>query len=101
MSDSPSEVPSPVPSAHPSLSCPDVAIVDFEVSGNGTKLNRGDYVGQEWNDRFGFIVDALATCGGFTPQSRARIFDTANPGDSQLEGDPDLGSPNRYVQVPR
>ena len=88
-----------IPSAAPSESCSDVVVVDFEASGNGTRLSRGDYVGDDWSERYGFVVDALATCGGFTPGSKARIFDTANPGSSQLDGDPDLGSPNRYVVV--
>ena len=70
-------------------------VVDFETDGNGNPLQKGDYVGNEWSSLAGFTVDATATCGGHTPDSKARIFDTSDPGTNQQTGDADLGSPNR------
>ena len=45
------------------------------------------------------MIDALATCGGFTPESKARIFDTSHPGSAR-DGDPDMGSPNTRCEIP-
>lgn len=61
---------------------------------NRTFLNAGDYVGEDWLEEFGMTVFAVSTIGGFTPDGNARIFDTSDP-----EGDFDLGSPNRYVEI--
>ena len=85
----------PTPAPTPAGPCTDVVNIDFETSGDGTALNRGDYVGDNWKDNFGFVITAFAACSGFTPDAKARIFDTANPGTSQADGDPDLGSPNK------
>lgn len=74
-------------------------LLDFETTGDGTPLNGGDYVGDsEWlTGSYSLIISANTTDGGFTPNDRVRIFNTSNPGTNQLNGDPDLGSPNRYV----
>ena len=94
------DVPSSAPSSSsaPSAFCRERALIDFETDGNGAQLNAGDFVGDDWFDKYQITVTATATIGGFTPNGDARIFDTANPGESQQGGDPDLGSPNRYVQ---
>jgi hypothetical protein len=74
-------------------------LLDFETAGDGSPLNGGDYVGDtEWlTGSYSLIISANTTDGGFTPNDRVRIFNTSNPGTNQLNGDPDLGSPNRYV----
>ena len=90
-----SVTPSDSPSQHPTRFCSDTAFIDFEKRGDGTSLTRGDYVGDDWSTTHGFVVSALATCGGYTPDSKARIFDTSAPGTTNLDGDPDLGSPNK------
>ena len=83
------------PTAAPVSQCTDIVVVDFETDGNGNPIQKGDYVGNEWSSLAGFTVEATATCGGYTPDSKARIFDTSDPGTNQQNGDPDLGSPNR------
>jgi len=80
----------PVPST-----CSVISVVDFDKFGNGTNSSGGDYVKNEWLESNGFSIDALSTCGGFTPNGMARIFNTSSPGLTQKEGDPDLGSPNQ------
>jgi hypothetical protein len=81
----------------PTQDCARRIVIDFETAGNGTGLNRGDYVADDWFVAYGLSISAFATMGGYVPGNKARIFDTSNPGTSQLDGDPDLGSPHRYV----
>jgi hypothetical protein len=69
-------------------------ILDFETAGNGTALERGAYVGDEWIEAYGFTLTVFAAVGGFIPGNKARVFDTSTP-----SGDTDLGSPHRYVQI--
>ena len=64
-------------------------MIGFDVAGNRTFLNGGDYVSEDWLERFGVTVSAVTTIGGFTSDGKARIFDTSDP-----VGDIDLGSPN-------
>jgi hypothetical protein len=85
----------PTTTSAPSQECVERVLIDFETAGDGNKLMRGDYVSNEWSSAYGFTISAFATLGGFTPGDKARIFDTSNPGTSQLDGDPDLGSPHR------
>ena len=94
MTDSPTDEPSSFSSFAPTQICADLARIDFEKSGNGTLLDKGDYVSDDWSASNGVFIEALATCGGYTPWSKARIFDTAKPGKHAARGDPDLGSPN-------
>jgi hypothetical protein len=70
-----------------------VDVVDFDISGKGDVIPGGSYVSDEWYVPFGMNITALATCGGFTPNGKARIFNTSDP--DNLVIDPDLGSPNR------
>ena len=65
--------------------------LDFERKQDGTKLVAGVYVQNEWLSSYGLMID---TAGGYSPSSKARIFDTGNPGINPFDNDPDLGSPN-------
>ena len=85
----------PMMTPMPSQSCSMPTTIDFGTSGDGMELNKGDYVGSEWSDKYGFIIEAISGCGGHTPDGKARIFDTSDPGTNQQNGDTDLGSPNR------
>jgi hypothetical protein len=67
--------------------------IDFSTKGNGEVLTRGAYVSEEWKDMYNLTITATSTIG-YTPNGKARIFDTANPGTNDINGDPDLGSPN-------
>lgn len=70
-------------------------IIDFDKTGAGSALTSDHYVRHEWLKTHGVAITATATAGsGYTPQGKARIFDTANPGADDATGDPDLGSPN-------
>jgi hypothetical protein len=69
-------------------------VVNFETDTKGNKLGGGAYIKTEWAD-WGVTVTASGKDGsGYTPESQARIFDTAFPGTNNDNGDPDLGSPN-------
>ena len=68
--------------------------IDFSVTGDGTPLVDGEYVKYEWFSAYGLTVSAVANDGSFTPDGKPRIFDTADPGTNNGNGDPDLGSPN-------
>lgn len=70
-------------------------VIDFDKSGDGSVLTNDHYVRHEWLNKYEVAITATATPGsGYTPQGKARIFDTANPGADDATGDPDLGSPN-------
>ena len=62
-------------------------LVDFSKSANGSPLQGGMYVDDEWSE----IGLTLSSTGGYG--NRPRLFDTSNPGTTEF-GDPDLGSPN-------
>jgi hypothetical protein len=65
--------------------------IDFSKADNGTILNHGDYVKDEWFKDYGMRIDTSTTRrGGYTPNGVARIYDISKKGE-----DPDLGSPNR------
>jgi hypothetical protein len=102
--DSPSSSPSDSPSFYPTTAsqrnaCAEPVVVDFDTAGNGTRLERGAYVADEWSERYGLDILAFVTIGGFAPDNKARIFDTAQP-FTNASGDVDLGSPHRYVKIP-
>jgi hypothetical protein len=68
--------------------------VDFNNAVNG------EYVRNKWALSNGIIISAKkdADCNttvGYTPWGAARVFDTADPGTNNDNGDPDLGSPNQ------
>jgi hypothetical protein len=79
-------IPAPTKPAPTPSSCVEV---DFSVTANNSRVSRGDYVKNEWAE-FGLTLSAA---GGY--DTRPRVFDTANPGDNNDNGDPDLGSPNK------
>jgi hypothetical protein len=68
----------------------------FSTAGMGSPpLSLGDYVREEWFDSYGMTVEASASRGGYTPDNKARIYDT-----SCAKEDPDLGSPNKKCGGP-
>lgn len=70
--------------------------IDFSTAGKGSPpLSHGDYVREEWFDSYGMTVEASASRGGYTPDNKARIYDT-----SYAKEDPDLGSPNKKCGGP-
>ena len=75
--------------------CANKALIDFETTGNGTRLNGGEYVTNAWFATYGINVSAFSNLQGFTPGGAARIFNTAQPGRNKRTGDPHLGSPHR------
>lgn len=95
VSPAPSISPGPTATFSPTTFCEEYVVVDFETAGNGTALEKGEYVQDEWLEEYFFRITARSTILGFTPGGKARIFDTGNPGETQRTGDPDLGSPHR------
>ena len=77
------------------LLCENTVSIDFDFTGNGTRLNGGEYVTTEWLATFGVNVSAFSNLQGFTPGGAARLFNTARPGKNKRTGDPHLGSPHR------
>jgi hypothetical protein len=73
--------------------CASCTKIDFSTKGNGDVLTRGAYVSDEWKAKYNLTITA-STSFGYTPNGKARIFDTSNPGTNDDNGDPDLGSPN-------
>jgi hypothetical protein len=69
--------------------------IDFSKAGDGTILTNDHYVRHEWLNKYRFSITVTPTAGsGYSPQGKARIFDTSKPGANDATGDPDLGSPN-------
>jgi hypothetical protein len=68
--------------------------VDFSADAKGNKIPAGAYVETEWTD-YGLTLSAA---GGFG--TLPRVFDTANPAESNAIGDPDLGAPNEECSPP-
>ena len=64
--------------------------IDFSKRADGSVLAHGDYVKSDW-EVWGMTITAASIGGGYTPNSMARIFDTA----TLKTADPDLGSPNQ------
>jgi hypothetical protein len=65
-----------------------IVTIDFSKFPNGTKLQGGAYLDNEWQNDYGLVLSAD---GGL--YDKPRLFDTSKPG-SNKHGDPDLGSPN-------
>lgn len=70
--------------------------IDFSSAGDGTLLQHGDYVKDDWYEAFGMTIEAAATKRGYTPSGKARIFDTSFVPSE----DPDLNSPNENCPTP-
>jgi hypothetical protein len=69
------------------LQCNEVCI-DFSTAADGKKLNHGDYVKYEWaKSPLSMTVTAASRRGGYTPDGKARIFDSSqrNTEDPDLE----------------
>jgi hypothetical protein len=64
--------------------------INFEYDANGYRVGHGDYVGDEWIE-WGLSINVYPNAGGYAPENKGRIMDTAHPGS-----DTDLGSPNEY-----
>jgi len=71
-----------------------IATVDFNIKADGTPLEPGLYVGDEWLE-FGMVVWAS---GGVS--ELPRLFDTSKPRPKLGCGDPDLGAPNKGCSPP-
>jgi hypothetical protein len=69
---------------------PQETCIRFDETPGGTKLSHGDWVKDQWFDQYGMMIIASSTDGGYTPDGKARIFDTSK----QNTEDPDLESPN-------
>lgn len=85
------------PSSFPVAVCEDTVKIDFDRFSNGSLVEAGTYVSSEWRDAFGVTISAWASCGGFTPDGKARVFDSSSPGT--VDGNSDLGSPNRLCSA--
>lgn len=67
------------------------SVIDFNTDSYGDNVTQL-YVRYEWRAQYGMQVKAKGAAGtGYTPNSKARIFDTSKENES---GDNDLGSPN-------
>jgi hypothetical protein len=69
---------------------------DFSKDSAGNKLTVRNYVKYEWRNKYGMTVTVKNT-GGFAPQERARIFNTANV----TGGAHGLGAPNQKCDLKR
>ena len=70
--------------------------IDFSITDEGKVLEAGDYVANEWKDEFGVRISASGkNDGGYTPNGKARILDSSNPGESKELGTPNFKCPNR------
>ena len=65
-------------------------VVDFDTDGAGNELEVGEYVQNEWRRAYGLKVTARGRNGGYTPDSKPRLFDSENPGSFTQ-----LGTPNK------
>jgi hypothetical protein len=81
-------LPTPAP-ATPAPAPRSCVEVDFSCTADNSPVSRGDYVEKEWA-KFGLTLSAA---GGYS--TRPRVFDTANTGNNDIDGDSDLGSPNK------
>jgi hypothetical protein len=66
--------------------------LDFDRSGNSSIIDGGSYVSEEWKISHGVSITAMSTCGGYTPNGMARVFNSSLPDGA--DDDADLGSPN-------
>lgn len=89
----PTDSPTKDPTASPTASvCPtDPVIVDFDKAADGTPLEAGLYVENQW-ETLGLTLFAEGGEG-----TLPRLFDTSNPGGAtnKVCGDRDLGAPNK------
>ena len=65
-------------------------LIDFSFTGSGAVLPANTYVKRQWKGSHGLVIKALLTNGGYAPQSRSRILDTAHPTANATN----FGSPN-------
>jgi len=68
--------------------------IDFHKLPNGTVLQGGTYLSDEWYDAYGLTLSAS---GGYS--KKPRLFNTSDVGTKKF-GDPDLGSPNERCLNP-
>jgi hypothetical protein len=61
-----------------------IANITFDTLPNGTQLEPGQYVSDQWYDAYGLLLSATGGLG-----EEPRLFDSANPGSVT-----DLGAPN-------
>ena len=72
--------------------CGKCVSIDFSTRGDGRVLLKGDYVKNEWKTQYGLTVTAN---GGYSPNQKARILDTADNECINKAGSSEFGSPNR------
>jgi hypothetical protein len=77
--------------------CDECSSVDFSTyTSDGKIAEKGDYVSNEWKPEHGFTITAS---GGYNPESKARIFDTADQACvSSANGSLEFGSPNKNCE---
>jgi hypothetical protein len=77
--------------------CNKCSSVDFSTyTSHGKIAEKGDYVSNEWKPEHGFTITAS---GGYNPESKARIFDTADQACvSSANGSLEFGSPNKNCE---
>jgi hypothetical protein len=81
------------PTSAPTYS-PECEAVDLDFN----TLTPGAYVERlGLYDEYGIKITAASWGGGYRPSSKARVFDTSNPGNAET-GSPDLGSPNESCE---
>jgi hypothetical protein len=94
---SPTELGLAAPSKSPPLlvfgSCVNYTI-DFDTLPDGTPLDGGAYLSDQWFDEYGLTLSASGGFGDFP-----RLFNTTHVGTVE-NGDPDLGAPNRECDTP-
>lgn len=77
--------------------CVSVNFSSYDLNDRTYNLKGGDYVKSNWKTKYGFTISAS---GGYSPSSRARIFDT---GDQHCvnaaNGNLDFGSPNQGCSI--
>lgn len=68
--------------------------LDFNKDGDGNAIAGTPYIHpKEYWDSHGVRIQAY---GGYTPDSKARIYDSSFYATNNHNGDPDLGSPNEH-----
>jgi hypothetical protein len=81
--------PTPAPTFSPECEAVDL---DFNTLTPGAYVERLGLYGEH-----GIKITAFSSGGGYRPGSKARVFDTSNPGNADA-GSPDLGSPNESCE---
>lgn len=71
--------------------CEQCASLDFSKFDDGSQINQGEWIGNQFRDKHGLSITAS---GGYSSNERARIFDTSDSTCVNVDGSRDFGSPN-------